>query len=111
MNWYEPLKQMTKTAEELGHGNTLEGQYLKEERLRLFKAINHLRTIAAAGGPDGVLPRWRPEVRRSILLLPAATKTQNMSMFELRKVSTQIDGIRNFMTNYSTSRLKEIMGT
>ncbi len=108
MDWYKPLIKTAKP--EIGHGNTLEGQMLKQEILRLAKEVDRLRTMAATGGPDGVLPRWKGEVRHKILLLPSSDILPRMSMFELTQLSGQIDGIHQTMTTYSANRFKEIIG-
>lgn len=106
MNWYRPIK----IAEDIGHGNTLEGQYMKRELRRLSNEVSKLRMIAAAGGPDTVLPRWRGDIRQRILQLPASGRMSNMSMFELEQVSAQVDAIRHGMDRYSMARFMEIIG-
>lgn len=108
MDWYQPL--IKKAKQEIGHGDTLEGQMLKQELTRLTKEIDRLRTMAATGGPDDVLPRWKGEIRHKILLLPASDIMPRMSMYELKALSSQIDGIHETMKTYSASRFKEIIG-
>ena len=106
MNWYKPLK----TAKEIGHGDTLEGQFHKLELVRLKKEVDRLRLLAAMGGPEDVLPRWRGEVRRNILLLPAQSVLDRMSMIELERVSGALDELHATMQKYSAKRFMEIMG-
>lgn len=60
MNWYGLLK----IANEIGHGDTLQGQMHNLELARVKKEVDRLRLLAATGGPQDVLPRWRGEVRR-----------------------------------------------
>jgi hypothetical protein len=111
MDWYSWDKKMTKTAGEIGHGDTLHGQLMHKEMDRLSKDVSKLRALAATGGPDSVLPRWKGEVRQRILLLPAVAIVPRMSMYELRQLSEQIAGIERAMAKYSVERLAEIMGT
>jgi len=106
MDWYRKLI----TAHEIGHGNTMEGQMMIQHRQRLAKEISTLRTLAATGGPESVLPRWRGEVRQQILLLPAISRIEGMSMFEISQASESIDVIKKTMEHYSASRFKEIVG-
>lgn len=107
MNWYKVLK----TAKvEIGHGNTLEGQMMKKEMERVAKEVDKLRTVAATGGPHGVLPRWRGDIRQQILKLPSLAALARMSMMEIEQVSKDLDGIQQSMKRYSASRMKEIMG-
>jgi len=108
MDWYQPFIKTAKP--EIGHGNTLEGQMLKQEIIRLTKEVDRLRTLAATGGPDGVLPRWKGDVRQKIFLLPSLDVLPRMSMFELGKLSEQVAGIHKTMETYSASRFKEIIG-
>lgn len=106
MNWYHPIK----VANEIGHGNTLEGQFMKREKQRLTKEVDRLRLLAASGGPDNVLPRWKGDVRQKILLLPALDVIERMSMIETEYLAGQVDSIRSTMDRYSASRFKEIIG-
>src|SRR4051812_46326552 len=106
MNWYKNIK----TAEEIGHGDTFYGQYLTKERERLCKDVSSLRTAAATGGPEDVLPRWRGEVRQQIFRLPSVERIGSMSMFELGAVADYIDGIKAEMRKYSTKRFLEYQG-
>ena len=103
MHWY-------KTAKEFGHGDTLEGQLLKKELTRLTREVSDLKTAAAAGGPDSVLPRWRPDVRRSIMLLPSVERLPMMSMYELGRLSQSIQTIRAVMAKYNAGHMMAIMG-
>lgn len=105
MEWYKKL-----TAKEVGHGDTMQGQMMIQHRQRLAKEISTLRTLAATGGPDAVLPRWRGEVRQKILLLPAIARIEGMSMFELSQILESVDDIKQTMEHYSASRFKEIVG-
>lgn len=106
MNWFKLIK----TAKEIGHGDTFEGQLYKREMERLAKEVDKLRTVAATGGPQSVLPRWRGEIRHKILLLPAKTAIVRMSMHELRQLSSSVTGIRELMDHYNAKRFKDIMG-
>ena len=55
MNWYSLLtsNKLLKTAKEIGHGDTLDGQFLKREIIRISREVDRLRLLAATGGPDG----------------------------------------------------------
>src|SRR3972149_2557325 len=103
MRWY-------RIAKEFGHGDTLEGQLLKKELARLTREVSDLKTAAAAGGPDSVLPRWRPDVRRSIHLLPSLERLPMMSMYELGQLSHDIQAIRAPMAKYNAGHMMAIMG-
>lgn len=105
MNWYSHL---CKTAGD--HGDTLRGQFLKDERERLTKRIKELRQAAATGGPSNVLPRWRPDVRRKMLLLPPSDRIFSMSPYELREVDASISEIDRLFKRYSVKRQMEILG-
>ena len=106
MNWYRVIK----TAKDIGHGNTLEGQMYKQEMTRIKKEVDKFRLLAASGGPEDVLPRWRGELRRRIFMLPAEPTIERMSMMELKEVSKALESISATMKKYSAARLKEIMG-
>ena len=84
---------------------------LKEELARLSKKVSALRAQAACGGPAGALSRFRGEIRRMILALPATETMRRMSMSELEKVATRVDEIEALAHRYRASRLSEIMGT
>jgi hypothetical protein len=109
MDWFKNLNKQTKVAKEIGHGNTLEGQLIKQEMKRLAREVDVLRVTAATGGPESVLPRWRGEVRRQILLLPSTVVVSRMSMHELHTLAKQIGLIRYAMHKYSAKRLGEIL--
>lgn len=102
------MRWFVKTADKW-HGDTLDGQLRKRELSRLTKTLINLVRVAVAGGPEDVLPRWRGEVRRSILLLPAAGRLPNMSMMELRDLSGTIAKIESNMLRYSNKRFNEIV--
>jgi len=106
MDWYKVIKT---AKNEIGHGNTLEGQKLKQELERVAKEIDRLKTAAITGGPESVLPRWRGEIRHKIMLLPAISRLARMSMYELNEVSAHVKSIRNVMEQYSAKRFMEIM--
>ena len=105
MDWYKP---QVKTAD---HGDTLRGQMMAQELARLVKKVASLRAVAASGGPQGALSRWRGEIRRRILLLPSTEVMPRMSMSELEKVASYIEEIESLTKRYRASRLSEIMGT
>ena len=105
MEWYSKL---IKTAD-IGHGNTLDGQMLLQHRTKLLKEISELRTVAATGGPNNVLPRWRGELRQQIFKLPAVARLDHMSMFEIKQVEADVEAIKQSMAHYSVSRFKEIV--
>ncbi len=102
MKWY-------KVAYEAGHGDTLNGQYMNRELNRIAKELDRLRTSAQVGGPEDVLPRWRGDVRRRILMLPTREVISRMSMYELEQVSGEIDDILGTMAKFSVKRFKEIV--
>lgn len=105
MEWYKRVK----TAD-VGHGDTLDGKRMKNELVRLTNVIDRLRKEALDGGPIGVLPRWRGEVRRHILLLPATDRLDRLSMMELDALDKRVEGIKASMSRYDAARLKEITG-
>lgn len=104
MRWYK------KAAKEIGHGNTLEGQLFKKELSRLAKEVHDLKTIAASGGPDSVLPKWRPDVRQSIFLLPSIKRLPMMSMYELNQLSIRLQAIQAKIQKYDSSTMMHILG-
>ena len=108
MNWYKVASK--KTAVEIGHGDTLHGQMMQDELKRLAKEVSGFRTTAAAGGPDDVLPRWRPDVRHKMLLLPSLAAVSRMSMGELDQLSKRMDDIRKDMKRYSIVNVSRFMG-
>jgi len=82
---------------------------MKRELTRLSLELDRLRTSAATGGPDDVLPRWRGDVRRRILMLPTKDVIARMSMCELEQVSAEIEDLQSTMAKFSVSRFKEIV--
>ena len=109
MDWYCPnAPKQVKLAD---HGDTLRGQYLAAELDRLSKKVSALRAQAAGGGPEGAISRFRGEIRRMILTLPATETMRRMSMVELEKVGSRVAEIEALAHRYRASRLSEIMGT
>jgi hypothetical protein len=103
MRWY-------KTADYL-HGDTLDGQRIEAERAKLLKDLGSIRARAARNdGLDDVLPRWRGEIRRKIVLLPTDERLGRLSMMEIDELASKVESIRSEMDKYSASRLKEIEG-
>jgi hypothetical protein len=92
------------------HGDTTEGQLFKGELSRIRKQVKKLLANAGPGGPESVLPRWRADVRRAILLLPVEERIARMSMIELQNVSNDLAEIEAKMSRYSVARTREIMG-
>jgi uncharacterized small protein (DUF1192 family) len=92
------------------HGNTLDGQMMTQELNKLTKDVRKLVTEAIAGGPSSVLPRWRGEIRRSILLLPSEERLNKLSMYEIEELKTKVAEIKAKIERYDTKRLMEIMG-
>jgi hypothetical protein len=84
---------------------------MKDELVRLSKKVSALRAGAASGGPSGTISRFRGEIRRMILTLPATETMSRMSMSELEKVAEKVDEIEALAKRYRASRLSEIMGT
>lgn len=105
MNWYKNIKT---AKEEIGHGDTLYGQQMKQEIIRLTDKVSHLRLVAAGGGPDSILPRWKGEVRNRILLLPGVEVIKRMSNYEVHQLKKQLELIENTIEVYSIKRFKEI---
>ena len=91
------------------HGDTLEGQLYKRELSRISKDLTTLVRAAVMGKLGNVLPRWRGEVRRAILLLPAADKLPRMSMMELKDVSKTMTRIKSDIKRYNDKRMREIL--
>ena len=92
------------------HGDTTEGQLFNGELSRISKQVKKLLAKAVAGGPSSVLPRWRGDVRRAILLLPVEERMARMSMIELESVRNDLAEIDSQMSRYSVARTREIMG-
>lgn len=105
MKWFSKFARA-----DFGHGDTLSGQMMKQERERLTNTVRRLKTEASTGGPESVLPRWRGELRRKILLLPALDRIANMSMYELRTIDTEVDGIKAAIERYDANRFLRVMG-
>jgi hypothetical protein len=103
MRWFKRIKKAA-------HGDTLDGQVWQGELAVVRKKIRSLLKGAMAGGPSSVMPRWRGEIRRAILLLPAEERLDGMSMIELGEVRNDIGKIEDDMARYSSERMREIMG-
>jgi hypothetical protein len=101
------MRWFIKTAK---HGDTQEGQMLSQELNKLTKDVRRLVADAIAGGPSSVLPRWRGELRRAILLLPAEERLYKLSMYEIDELKIKVAEIKAKMKHYDTKRLMEIMG-
>jgi hypothetical protein len=106
MDWYSRLHKIAET----GHGDTFHGQFLNKERERLTKRVKEMRQAAAAGGPEIVLPRWRAEVRRKMLLLPPSDRIGSMSACELREVESKIAEIDKLSKRFNARRMMEVLG-
>ena len=66
-----------------------------------------------ASKPDGledVLPRWRGELKRKIVLLPTDERLGRLSMMEIEELSLKVEEIQSEMDKYSSSRLRGIAG-
>lgn len=105
-NWYSIIKQ----AEARGHGDTLHGERKRRESEALMRDISKLRKKAIANELEEVLPRWRGEARRKILLLPPVDRIHNMSMMELETLTSEVRDIRDYMQRYSSKRMSDILG-
>jgi hypothetical protein len=98
---------MTKTAEwihkvaDWGHGDTLEGQLMRRTLDGLAKRVADLRARAAANELGDVLPRWRGEIRRAILMLPTTERLARLSMMELEGLEKRVDEIASSMRRYT----------
>jgi hypothetical protein len=92
------------------HGDTLNGQMLEQRRVALAKDIAELRDQASLGGPQDVLQRWRGELRRKMLLLPASDRVYAMSMSEVNDTAKVVSEVRRLVSRYSESRMKGIIG-
>lgn len=101
MNWFRKIA---------GHENTLNGQMRSQELVKLTKDVRRLVADALNGGPNSVLPRWRGEVRRAILMLPVEERIQKLSMYEIDQLKAKVSEIKAKMERYDTRRLIEIMG-
>lgn len=103
MRWFH---RMTKVA----HGSTFYGELFSQTLDRVSGVVRSLTTEATLGGPRSVLPRWRGEIRRQILLLPPEERLPNMSMVELNALEKRIASIESDMQKYSAKRFREITG-
>jgi hypothetical protein len=93
-----------------GHGDTLDGQMMRRELEAIRKDVESLRLAAETNRLDAVLPRWRGEIRHSILLLPPMERISRMSMGELAEVRDRIDRIKAATRRYNQNLFMEIMG-
>lgn len=107
MCWFELMKKAD--TNDWGHGDTLHGQMKNRETKILVEKIMKLKTKASNPKTMNVLPRWSGEVRRKILLLPPVSRVANLSMYEIDKLSKEVDRIEDIMARYRTSRLVEII--
>lgn len=105
--WFEKLKT---SSDDWGHGDTMHGQMKIRETKSLIDKITKMKSKASSINTLGVLPRWAGEIRRSILLLPPVSKLENLSMYELGKLSKKVENIENAISIHRVSRLKEIIG-
>lgn len=92
------------------HGDTMHGQMKAYETEAVIKSISKLKAKVMANDMEDILPRWRGEARRMILSLPSTERIGNMSMYELERLSSSIEGIYDYMRRYSSKRLTEILG-
>ena len=99
------LKSMCKFAD---HGDTLQGQMMDETRAGIIKEVTDLKV--SAGNLNEVLPRWRGEVRREILLLPPPSRIARMSMYEMEVVQQDLNTIKESIDKYNVQRMSEILG-
>lgn len=103
MNWYGITREAS-----WGHEDTLEGQYMRRLFREVRDEVDSLRKSAYHGGPAGVLPRWKGQLRQRILLLPPEPRIRHMSMHELKQLRESVDDIRRTMRRYSLRRFTEI---
>ena len=83
---------------------------MTQELNKVAKDVRKLVSEALVGGPSSVLPRWRAEVRRSILMLPPEERLGKLSMYEIDELKQKIAEIKVKMERYDTKRFLEIMG-
>lgn len=102
MRWFVKLAK---------HGDTLRGQMMNQELAKVAKELKRLVAEALVGGPSSVLPRWRGEIRREILMLPAEERLSRLSMYEIEDLRHKLAKIKAKMERYDTRRFMEIMGT
>jgi hypothetical protein len=88
-----------------GHGDTLDGQLMAKTYRELRADMEALKAMASTGGPAHVLPRWKGELRRRILLLPPLDRTHKMSMSELHEVRAVVDEIKRLVRRYDARRI------
>lgn len=105
MKWF----MRTKTAAH-GHGDTMNGQFYDSKLASVKKRLSNMVASTADHGPKVVLPRWRGQIRREILMLPAVDRIHKMSMYELESLEQTLDMIADKMKKYSVSRFREITG-
>jgi hypothetical protein len=98
MNWW-------KTTVAADHGNTLDGQLMKQELHRLLVEVAELREAAISGGPEDIMPRWKGIVREKMVRLPSLEVMPRMSMSELNSLSAQVKDIRESLSKYRLSRI------
>jgi len=73
---------------------------MDREMKKLYATISEMRSKAASGDMEHVLPRWRGELRREILMLPSPQRLPNMSMYELREVAAMVEKIQATEAKY-----------
>ena len=98
MNWWKNV-----TASE--HGDTLDGQLMKQELRRLLLEVAELKEAAISGGPEDIMPRWKGIVRDKMIKLPSLEVMPRMSMSELRTLDSQVNEIREALKKYRLSRI------
>jgi hypothetical protein len=70
--------------------------------------VMKLREAAIADKMDNVLPRWRGEMRRRILLLPSVERLPRMSMMELDDLKVEVDSIWATAKRYNAKRIEDL---
>ncbi len=103
MRWFQKI-----VTADRGHQNTLDGQFYTKKLVRLTKRLRALLR-ETEGGTQSVLPRWRGDIKRAILLLPKAERVGRMSMAELREVENKI-AIKRFHETSIGHRRRETEG-
>lgn len=96
-------KRVVKIASD--HGDTLEGQLMKQELRRLLIEVAELREAAISGGPEDIMPRWKGIIRDKMIKLPSLEIMPRMSMGELRELSSKVNEIRESLKKYRLSRI------
>lgn len=107
MRWYQKI---VKEAEDWGHGDTLEGQYLRRTIRSIRDDIERLRNEAETDGLEAVMPRWRGEIKRKIFLLPPMSRVSRMSMHELKSLAERLDDLKAEINKYNQKRFSEAIG-